>query len=222
MAFELFKKSRVNVTSINLKWKGSVHQLGSIKIKGRTFEVRIPFQNKPQDDFNMDFLKTQKKPPIPIKKMDVKEPFKLVEITPRLPIEVNEGQRVEFKAKIEAPDYNYEGPLNIDMLSDSSDLAHIEITKIMISFNGKTTDVTKNPMISDLQKGQIFRQNIHLLGVVDFETTINKIEIAAPFSFVSSNPKLPFKVDRKTGFLIDLFVQGPQQNYGGPLEIRLN
>src|SRR5208283_4365360 len=105
MAFELFKKSKVNVTSVNLKWKGSVHSLGSMKIKGRTFEVKIPFQNKPQDDFNMDFLKTQKKPPIPIKKIDVKEPFKLIEITPGLPIDVTEGQKVEFKAKIEAPDY---------------------------------------------------------------------------------------------------------------------
>jgi hypothetical protein len=222
MGFEFFKKTKVSVTAVNLRWKGSTHQLGPVKITGRTFEVKIPFQNKPQDDYNMDFLKTQKKPPIPIRKIDAKEPFRLVSVSPSLPVEVNEGDRIEFRAKIEAPDYSYEGPLNIDILSDSSDMVHIEISKIAVSFGGKTTDITKNPVMMDLQKGQVFKQNVHLLGAVDFDTAINGIEIAPPFTFVSSDPKLPFRLDKKTGFLVDVYIQAPQQNYGGPLEIALN
>jgi hypothetical protein len=98
-------------------------------------------------------------------------------------------------------------------------MAHVEISKIIINANGKKMEIVNKPMIMDIPKGQIFKQNIHLFGVVDFETEVKRMEIAPPFKFVSSDPKLPFKVDRKTGYLIDLFVQAPKENYGGPLEV---
>jgi hypothetical protein len=218
--FEFLKKStKVVVTSVNVSWKGSTHSLGKIVVKGRSFDVTIPFQNKPQDDFNLDFLKTQKKPPITITKINIKPPFKLLSIYPMPPANIAESQKVEFKVTVEPPDYNYEGPMSIDLLSDNADMAHVEISKIIVNAQGKKMEIMNKPMISDMPKGQIFKQNIHLFGIVDFEFEVKKIEMVPPFKFVSSDPKLPFKVDRKTGYLIDLFIEAPKENYGGPLEI---
>ncbi len=222
MEFNLFKKSaKVIVTSVNLKWKGSVHSLGAIKVKGQTFDVKIPFQNKPQDDFNLDFLKTQKKPPVVVNGIVVNEPFKLISVTPTPPVKIEEGEKIEFKVKAEAPSYSYEGPMNVDIMSDNSDMAHIEITMVVVKTYGKSVDMEQKQTIMDVTKGQIIKQNLHLYGAVDFGTEVKQIKVTAPFVFVSSDPKLPFKIDNKTGYLIDIYVQAPQENYGGPLEVFL-
>ncbi len=223
MVFGLGKKgNKVVVTSVSLKWKGSAHALGRIDVRERTFDIKIPFQNKHQDDFNMDFLKTQKKPPIVVSRVDVKPPFKLVSLTPGLPASVDDSQRIEFKAKIEAPDYNYEGPMEVEFISDSSDTAHVEISNVVIKYKTKMVELKDKSKMMDMPKGLVFKQNIHLFGVVDFDNTVNKIEALPPFALVSSDPKVPFKIDRKTGYLVDLYIQAPQQNYGGPLEIKIS
>ena len=140
----------------------------------------------------------------------------------QLPIDVKDSERVEFRAVIQAPALNYEGPLNIDIISDNSDMAHIELSKIIIKSPDKVTEVSNKATIMDIPKGQVFKQNLHLYGAVDFGAEVKKIEIAQPFTFVSSDPKIPFKVDNKTGYLIDIYIQAPQQSYGGPLEIKIS
>ena len=72
----------------------------------------------------------------------------------------------------------------------------------------------------DLAKGQVFKKSIHLYGIVEIGSEVKRIEVSEPFAFVSSDPKIPFRLDNKTGFLMDIFIQAPQQNYGGPLELR--
>ncbi len=222
MALELFKKTKVTVTSINLKWRGATHSINGMKIAKRLFEIKIPFQNKPEEDYNLDFLKKQKKPAATVNKIDVKEPFKLVSIAPELPAKIEESEKIEFKAMIEAPDYGYEGPLNVELITDNSDLAHIEIPKVVVISQTNKLELKEKKRIMDIPKGQVFKQNIHLFGVVEFGTEIKKITVASPFTFVSSDPMIPFKVDRKTGYLIDIYIQAPQQNYGGDLEIKIN
>lgn len=222
MVFEFLKKANVVVSSVNVKWRGSTHSLGGISVRSDTFDIIIPFQNKPQEDFNLDFLKTQKRPPITITKIDVKEPFKLVSAEPALPKSVEENEKALFKLRIKPPDYGYEGPLGVELVTDNSDMVHVEISKIIISTKEKRTEIADKPLIMDLAKGQIFKQNIHLFGIIDFEAQINKIEAAAPFKLVSSDPKTPFRIDRKTGYLIDVFVQAPDSDYGGPMELILS
>ncbi len=217
--FDFIKKGRVSVTSLNLKWRGSTHSMGRVAVRDRTFDVTIPFQNKPQDDYS--FLKVQKKPPVPVKGISVKQPFKLISVSPQLPIEVAENERVEFKVKVEAPDYAYSGPLEIEMLSDSaSDMVHLEISKIVVNVAGTPKDIRESSSIMDVAKGQVFKKSIHLYGIVEIGSEVKRIEISEPFAFVSSDPKIPFRLDNKTGFLMDIFIQAPQQNYGGPLELR--
>lgn len=222
--FDFLKKTaRVTVSTINVKWRGSTHTLGKLDVKGKTFIVSIPFENKPQEDYNLTFLKKQQKPPIVISSLSVRPPFKFVSVEPGLPINAKEGEKLEIKAKIEAPDMNYEGPLDIELVSDTAqDMAHVEITKVMVAANGKSTQLQNKPVIADMTKGQVFKQSVHLYGIVEFGTEVKKIEVEKPFAFVGSDPKLPFTLDKKTGFLIDVFVQAPLSNYGGPLEIKIS
>lgn len=222
MVFGLFKKAKVVVSSVNVKWRGSTHSLGGMSVNTESFEVTIPFQHKPQEDFNLDFLKTQKKAPVTITRIDVREPFKLISSEPALPQSIDENAKVVFKVKITPPDYNYEGPLNMELLSDNNDMVHVEITKIIIITSKKRTEVDNKPMIMDLAKGQVFKQNTHLFGIVDFDGEVKNIKVSPPFTFVSSDPKVPFKIDRKTGYLIDVYIQAPKENYGGPLEVELS
>ena len=226
MNFNFLKKgTKVTVTAVNLKWRGSTHALGKIEVKGKTFEIAIPFQNKQQESFEFlnTYFKQQKKPAIRIKGVAIKEPFKLVSAFPVLPVEVVENDRIILKLKVNAPDYSYEGPLTVELLSDSSeDMVHVEVSKIVIRFKDKVNEIKDKALIMDISKGQVFKQNLHLFGSVEFGGEVKKIEILPPFAFVSSDPQTPFKVDNKTGYLIDLFIQGPRTNYGGPLEIVLS
>ena len=225
MNFNFFKKgSKVTVTSVNLKWRGSTHTLGKVEVRGKTFDVGVPFQNKQQESFEFlnTYFKQQKKPAIRIKGVLIKEPFKIVSAFPQLPVEISENERVEFKFKVAAPDFSYEGPLNIELLSDSAeDIVHLEISKIVISFKDKRTEIKDKAIIMDVSKGQVFKQNLHLFGAVEFGGEVRKITALPPFVFVSSDPETPFKIDNKTGYLIDLYLQAPQTNYGGPLEIKM-
>ena len=221
MAFNLFgKTSKVAVTAVNLKWKGSTHTLPGVKIKGATFDLTVPFQNKNEEKF--EFLKEyfkQTKPSAKIKSIKVSEPFSLVSSSPQTPIEVQDNQKVEFKLRVAAPEYAYEGPLNIELESETEEMVHVEITKIIIKAGDKKAELTDRPTIMNIAKGQIFKQNIHLFGMVGFGASVNKIEVVAPFALVASDPKPPFTIDNQTGYLVDLYIQAPRSNYGGPLEI---
>lgn len=225
MNFNFLKKgTKVAVTAVNLKWRGSTHTLGKVEVKGKVFDVTIPFQNRQQESFEFlnTYFKPQKKPVMRIKGVSIKEPFKLVSAFPNLPVAIKEGEKIEFKLTVNTPDYSYEGPLNIELLSDSAeDMVHLEISKIIVGFKDKRTEMKDKSVILDLSKGQVFKQNLHLFGAVDFGGEVRKIEVLPPFAFVSSDPQTPFKIDNKTGYLIDLYIQAPQTNYGGPLEIKM-
>jgi hypothetical protein len=220
--FNLFKGNKVLITATNIRWRGSVHDLGKLSIKGKEFDLEIPFQNKPQQDYTLSYIKTKKMPPVTVNGIEIKEPFKLISVEPVPPSTINEGEKVIFKMKIGVPEFGYEGPLSIELKSDSSDLAHIEITKTIAIRNSKRTELPVKPMIIDIPKGQVFRQSVHLHGIVEFGEEIKSITAQAPFAFVSSDPTAPFTIDKKSGFLLDIYLQAPKASYGGPLEIVLD
>ncbi len=222
MKFNIFKGSKVGITAINLRWRGAVHNMGKMEVKSKEFEVSIPFHNKPQRDYTLSYIKTQTVPPVVITGIEVKEPFKLVSVEPQTPVVIKEDEKAVFKLKLAAPDMGYEGPLNVELKSDATDLAHIEITKVMVTRGGKEAELPIKPMILDLPKGQVFRQTIHLLGFAEFGTEIKKVSVNKPFLFVSSDPAAPFKIDKKTGFMVDVYLESPKSNYGGPLEIEIS
>lgn len=208
-----------NINAVNLKWKGSVHNIGPLGSKSGEFSVHIPFHNKPQEDYTI--FNVQKRPPITIARIEVKEPFKLIDVSPKLPVTIADNEKVVFTAKIAAPQAAYEGPLGIEFYEDSGATVHLEISKIILSTQTKKVEMKDRSAIMDVAKGMVFRQNLHLYGIVDFGQTVKEISATPPFKVVSTDPKVPFTLDNKTGYLIDTYVQAPQSNYGGPLEINL-
>jgi hypothetical protein len=219
--FNFLKRSTtVSITSINVRWQGATHTLPGRLVKGNTTDIEIPFTNKPQKDYN--FLKVQKSPPIIISRIEVKSPFKLISISPTLPVSIEESQKIPFKLTIEVPEYAYDGPLAVELASAESQLIHLEIPKIIVNTGKTVVELKDHPLILDVQKGQVLKQTINMQKVLGLEGSVNSIRINPPFAFVSSDPKLPFKINPNDGYLIFLYVQAPQQSYGGPLELEVS
>lgn len=224
MRLNIFKKAnRVVATKVNLKWKGSMHSIDGVPVRKGVLEITVPFQNRNEESFEFlkEYFMSQKKPAAKIKGVTVSEPFKLISAEPSPPLEVQDGEKAEFRLKIAAPDYAYEGPLNIELVSDTEDIVHVEISRIVMTAGAKRVELKDRPQIMDMVKGQVFKQNVHLFGVVEFGGTVNKIEVAKPFALVATDPKVPFTIDNRTGYLIDMYIQAPQTGYGGPLEITI-
>lgn len=226
MKFNLFnaKKSTLTITSVNLKLQGQMHNLKGMEVKGTTFEVEVPFKNKTHTDMLTEAtqFKAEAAKPFPIKGIEVADPFKLVSVIPALPIEVKADEKIDFKLTIEGPDHNYTGPVTISFLSEIIETIHVEITKTILNLNGKKTAIETSSRILNLQKGHIFSEKIQLYKAMSYGDTVNKIEIASPFTFVSSDPKLPIKLDNTNGYILQLYIQAPTTPYAGVLEVKIN
>lgn len=224
--FKIFKSgnSTLLITGINLKLQGQMHSLKGMEVSGKSFEVDIPFKNKTHTDMLTEAasFKSEKAKPFAIKGIEVAEPFKLISITPKLPLEVNADERIDFKLALEGPEHNYTGPLTISFLSDTVELVHVEISKTVLNLNGVRTNIETSSRILNLQKGQIFSEKIQLYKVLSFGDTLKKIEIEKPFSFVSSDPKLPLRIDDTNSYILNLYIQAPDSAYAGILEIKLS
>ncbi|HVC58168.1 MAG TPA: hypothetical protein VND15_01685 [Candidatus Acidoferrales bacterium] len=220
MKFNLFgKKTKVVVNGISVKWQGYAHKLDGMPIKARTFEFTLPFQNKTHEDMltkAADF-KAQKAMPAVIKAIEVSNPFKLVSVEPALPVTVQPDQKITLKMVFEAPDYNYEGPLAINLASDQVEAIHIEITKVIMQAKGKDVEIETSSRIMSMAKGQIFQEKVQMFKALSFGDTVSKVEISAPFKIVSTDPKLPFTLDQTNSYIATLFVQAPESSYAGTL-----
>ena len=217
-------RPKVVISNINIKFMGNMHSIAGMKVSSRLFDLKIPFQNKTHSDMLTEAasFKVQKARPIVVKKIEVMQPFKLNLVAPDVPLEVKPDQKIEFKMKIEAPNYNYEGPLMLNFVSDEIEMVHIEISKTVLSTNGKQTEIETSSRILSLPKGQIFSEKVQLLKALSYGDEIHKIEIEKPFSFVSSDPVLPIKIDKTNSYILNLYIQAPNNPYAGTLEIKLS
>jgi hypothetical protein len=57
---------------------------------------------------------------------------------------------------------------------------------------------------------------------MSYGDTAKRIEVAPPFRFVSSDPKLPLRVDDTNSYIVELYIQAPEAPYAGPLEITIS
>jgi hypothetical protein len=223
---ELFgsKRQKVTITAINLKLHNHMHSMQGMEVRERVFSIDIPFKNKSHTDMLTEAtsFKAEKAKPVNIKGIEVGEPFKLLSATPNTPISVEADQRVDFKLMVEAPEHNYTGPISISFLSDSVETLHIEISKTILILNGKRTEIETSSRILNLPKGQIFGEKVQLYKAMSYGDHLKGIELEPPFKFVSSEPKLPLKIDDTNSYILEIYIQAPDQPYAGPLEIKLS
>lgn len=217
-------KPKITVTGINLKLHGRMHTLDGIEVKERQFTIDIPFKNKTHSDMLTDaaLLKVEKAKILGIKAIEVADPFKLVSVNPRPPIELKADEQVDFRIVLEAPDVSYTGPITISFVSDNVETIHVEITKSVLVAKGSKIPIETSSRILNIQKGSIFSEKVQLYKALSYGDTIKNISIAKPFRFVSSEPKLPLKVSDPNSYIVNLYIQAPDISYSGELEIELN
>jgi hypothetical protein len=201
-----------------------MHSLAGMQVKERTFPLEIPFRNKTHSDMLTEAasFKVEKAEPIKIKALEIADPFKLVSIEPALPLEVKADEKIVFKLVIEAPDHNYTGPMNLNFVSESKEMVHIEITKTILEAKGIKTTIETSSRILNLPKGQIFTEKVQLYKAFSFGDKVSSIELGFPFTFVSSEPKLPVTIDDTNTYILSLYIQAPTTAYAGVLDIKIS
>ena len=204
------------LTTINIRYMGSVHGMDGFQVSGRVFEVNIPFNNK-VNDILPDNLRG---PKLNVNSIKVGEPFKLISITPALPVEIDYMSKAVFKLKIQAPDTPYEGPMSVDFGNDPKDIIHISIQKIMLEYNGSRTELPDSSMIMNLQKNIVFKKEVQLYRIVSYGSRVDSMEISKPFEIVSTDPKLPIVADRKDSYVMGVYIKAPDISYAGELTIK--
>ena len=98
----------------------------------------------------------------------------------------------------------------------------MELTKTVLNVKGRKIPIETSSRILNLQKGQIFSEKIQLYKAFSYGDSVSNIEIEKPFAFVSSDPKLPLKIDDTNSYILNLYIQGPDAPYAGALEIRMS
>lgn len=217
-------KPKVTITTINVKLHGYMHNLKGMEVKDSTFVLDIPFRNKTHTDMLTEAtsFKSQKAEPIKINGIEVAEPFRLVSSEPQTPLEIKADQKIDFKMTIQAPGHNYTGPMSVNFMSDSVELIHIEISKTVLNAKDKKISIETSSRILNLPKGQIFTEKIQLYKGFSFGDPVSRIEVSYPFTFVSSDPKLPLKIDDPNSYIINIFIQAPSAPYAGVLEVKVS
>lgn len=213
------KKDTVTVTAINIKWHGKIHTLNGKTTKEGFLDLEIPFMNKPSEKILM--FKAQKKKPEKIISIEVASPFSLVSMSPQPPTEIAENERVVFKLKIALPNYNYSGPLNLELKTEDPDMIHVELAKTILKRGDKSVEVENSSSIISVPKNGVFLQNIQMYKILTYRDTVAKVSVPAPFTFVSTDPKLPFTINDENSYIVGFYIQAPDHSYAGPLVIRL-
>ena len=223
----LFKKKNsaplIDISSVNIMWNNTFHTLQGLKTFESQFDVKVPFaNNNAVNELVKSIFKEGKGEVITIKDVSVYKPFELISISPSLPININPNEKVEFTIKLSGPKQNYSGPLSIKLVPEEHEHVKIEINKARIIYKGKSTDIDKSEMIITLAKGQIFINTVQMYKALSFGDIVSNITLNEPFKLISTDPKLPFKIDDSNSYLTTFYITAPNSNYAGPLEITVS
>ncbi len=211
--------SKVSITAVNLKFMGNTHSLGGLSVPSEVFDYTIPFQNKMGNGILPDNLKG---PSMKISKITVSEPFQLMDVTPKLPVEVPYMTKTSFTLKIKAPAVTYDGPISINFGNETTENIAVSVKKITLQRGPRSVDLENSEMISTMQKSQVFKKEIQLYKIISLNDTVKSIEVSKPFELVSVTPALPIKADKKDSYIISLFIKAPSFSYAGNMEIKLS
>jgi hypothetical protein len=223
--FDLFKKSRkTTVTAVNIKMQGQTHTLEGVESGGETIALKIPFRNKTHADMLTEakVFKTEKPRPLNIEAIKVAGPFSLVSIEPRVPVEIKPDELVNFMVTIGVPKHNYTGPVNISFEPASEGTIRIEITKTVLDYRGKKTEMEHSSRVLALHKNGIFVEKVQMLKAVPFGGAVRAAEAAFPFRLVNTEPKLPAELNTPNGYMMSFCIQAPDHQYSGALMIRVS
>ena len=209
-------KSKITITSINLKFMGNSHGMNGFQTQNSIFDVSIPFQNKMGSNLLPDNLKG---PKLRVSKITVAEPFRLLEVDPGLPVDVEYMSRVMFRLRLKGPEVTYEGPLSINFGNESADNVGINVQKIVLHYKDRDVQLEESGVTATMQKGQVFKQSVQLYKILSLGENIKSVEVARPFELVSSDPTLPLTADKKDSYIMGLFIKCPDSSYAGSLEI---
>lgn len=216
---KIFKKDdSAVITKVNIHWKNKMHQLEGMQVKTPQFEINLPFSNRNSGEFAIPGLKLQKKGDETIKAIEISEPFKLISTVPAMPLVVKPGQKVDIKINVERPTFGWEGPIAVKLIAEAPDNIKVEITRqIMRGKNGEF-EIPNTAEIMSIERGNIFKKEIQMMKAISFGTEVRKVEVNKPFKLVSTDPKLPFKIDDSNSYIVAFYIQAPDFNYAGPLE----
>ncbi len=230
MNFNIFKKKDakgvITITSVNLRWHGQMHAMDGFQSKESRFTIKVPFQNKTsQDKLPFEALrakfKAEEEPPIMINGIQLSDPFKLVSVEPAMPKNVVSGEKVEFVVTVDGPEYAYSGPITVTLSTEEASMIKVQINKVILSTRRKSVEIENSGIILNMPKSGIFKNSIQLYKALSYGDVIDKVTIGKPFEFVESEPKLPFTVNEVSSFLVTFFIKGPEQDYAGPMEVKL-
>ncbi len=208
--------TNITVTSINLKFMGNSHAIDGMHVSKPEFDIDIPFQNKMGSGLLPEGMKG---PKMVVSAIAVAEPFRLVDVSPKLPVEVGFMSKVIFRIKVRAPDMTYEGPLSINFGNEASNNVTISLKKVTLHHKDRDVELEDSAVTSAMQKSQLFCEKIQLYKVVSLGDVVSRIEVSRPFEIVSTDPKLPIKADRKDSYIVSLYMKCPDFSYAGDLDI---
>ncbi|MDE1865034.1 MAG: hypothetical protein KGH94_00120 [Candidatus Micrarchaeota archaeon] len=223
--FNLFGgKRKTTITGINIRLQGAVHQLKGLESGDSVIELRIPFRNKVHSDMLTDagVFKAQEGKPISIKEIKVSDPFSIVGIEPKAPVEIKSGDAVEFRIRVNAPEHNYTGPLTISFETAAEEVVHIEIARTILEWKGKRTEIESSARMLNVQKNGIIVENVQLYKAMSFGDIVTSADVEFPFRMASTEPKLPVKLDTPNGYIMGFFIQAPDHSYSGDLVIKIS
>jgi hypothetical protein len=206
----------IRLSSIDIKFMGSVHAMPGITSTKNVFDINIPFKNKMGSGMLPENIKG---PDVTLKGIKVSSPFKVIRIEPSLPIKVGYMSREEIRLTIEGPRMNYDGPIAIDFGNDTSEEVTLNISRYTLEFPGRKSDLENTATVMKIQKGQVFRKDVQFYKVGSYMSKVNSITINEPFELVSTQPKAPFVASAKDSFIVSVFIKAPEFNYSGDVRI---
>ncbi len=224
------KRSGTHVARTIIKWRGKMHALDEegFEVRGSSFVKEIPFSNRASTNMltesnvgNAPVFKAQKPKPVKITGIEVAPPFKLTHVEPQMPLEVQGDESVVLKLSIDVPEHSFNGALNVTINSEILESIHVELSKFTLKSNGRSVDIENSARIMSIEKGQMFSQAVQLYKIVGYHTKVKGLSVEPPFKLVSTGPKPPFEIDNPNSYIVTFYIQPPDTNYAGSLEINV-
>ncbi len=204
------KKRKVLITSVNISWKGTSHQLGGIAVKGNSASIDIPFSNHtPENGADLPQMPMER-----VTGIDVDPPFVLHSVTPAPPTSIGQ-ERIIFRLEVGVPGYSFSGPLNVHFASAKS--VSIEINRMTLRPFGKAPETMDDRRIIREERGKEFEFAVRIPAWIDGKQ-VGSVRISPPFD-QKEGGRVPFSME---GSEMRLTLKAPEFNYSGPMEIELD